>query len=111
MPAAVADTLMRALRSVTNNGTGKALKDVYPGIAGKTGTSRAAFNKEDKGSDPYHDQKGRTKSVGAYVGLVPTDDPAFSIICVLFSKPSVRTLYGSSAPAFVVRDVVRGMYE
>jgi len=111
MPAAVADTIMRALKAVTKNGTGKALIDVYPGVAGKTGTSRVAFVKEGRGNDPYHDQNGRTKSAAAYVGIVPVDDPAYSIICVLYSKPSFRTIYGSSAPAYVVRDIVSGMYE
>ena len=111
MPVAVADTLMRALRTVNKNETGTSHNDAYPRVAGKPSTSRLTFDKKDKGSDPFHDEEGHTKTAAAYVGIVPADAPAYSIICVIFSKPTFRTIYGSSVPAHVVRDIISGIYE
>lgn len=109
MPEAVADTLTKVLRAVVTDGTGKVLKDTYPTIAGKTGTSKIASRKDVAGN-PYIDLKGQSKWVGTFVGHFPADAPQYSIICVLFSDTTNHPFYGGSAPSRVVRDYVQSLY-
>ena len=109
MPEAVADTLTKALRTVVINGTGKVLKDTYPAVAGKTGTSKIAFSKDVAGN-PYANSKGQSKWAGTFVGHFPADAPQYSIICVLFSKATNHPFYGGSVPSRVVRDYVQRLY-
>ena len=109
MPESVADTLTKALRAVVTDGTGKVLKDTYPTIAGKTGTSKIAFRKDVAGN-PYIDSKGQSKWAGTFVGHFPADAPQYSIICVLFSDTTNHPFYGGSVPSRVVRDCVQSFY-
>ena len=109
MPESVADTLTKALRAVVTDGTGKVLKDTYPTIAGKTGTSKIAFSKDVAGN-PYIDSKGKSKWAGTFVGHFPADAPQYSIICVLFSDTTNHPFYGGSVPSRVVRDCVQSFY-
>lgn len=109
MPESVADTLTKALRTVVTDGTGKILKDTYPTVAGKTGTSKIAFSKDVAGN-PYIDSKGQSKWAGTFVGYFPAEAPQYSIVCVLFSKATTHPFYGGSVPSRVVRDCVQSFY-
>ena len=115
MSAAVADTLTKALRYVTTNGTGhRQLSDAKVAVAGKTGTARQILNPYDEkglADDPYHDSEGRHITAATYVGFFPAEAPQYSVICVLFSYPSMKTFFGGTYPAMAVRALVDRMCE
>lgn len=100
---AVADTLNRALETVTEEGTASRLKDCR--VAGKTGTARIVL---DNGK--YTDVQGRWKNQGTFVGYFPSDDPQYSIICTIYSTLTNRSFYGGTIPAGAVKTVVEKIY-
>ena len=108
--AKVADSLTRALLSVTKSGTGTRLRDARYPVAGKTGTARQIVYVyyDDKGRlvNPYRDEQGRFQTAATYAGFFPADDPKYSIICVLYSVPCRKTYFGGTLPAMVVKDIV-----
>lgn len=103
---AVADTLIRALMSVTEEGTARRLKDAACNVAGKTGTSFGTYPKEQKGADPYTDKAGRRKYQGSFVGFFPAEDPKYSVICSIYSKPTKTSFQGGRIPAMAVKELV-----
>ena len=102
---ATADTLVRALKSVTEEGTARRLKGASCTVAGKTGTSRVLMP-----GVGYKDSEGRFKNQGTFVGFFPAEDPQYSIIAVVYSKLSHRAFYGGTYPAAAVRRIVDEMY-
>ncbi len=99
---AVADTLTRALRAVTLEGTGTTLKKARCAVAGKTGTARIAYDNRH-----YEDEQGRVKHQGTFVGFFPADkDPVYSVICVVYSKLSHRYFYGGGIPARAINTFI-----
>ena len=73
------------------------------------GTARQIFRpdiKDGQPQDPYQDEDGRFQTASTYVGFFPADSPKYSIICVLFTRPCLRTYFGGTYPAAVVSDVV-----
>ena len=110
---AVADTLARALLYVTTDGTGRRLRDTKVTIAGKTGTSLQIMCPYDElglVEDPYHDSKGRQKTVATYAGFLPADAPQYSVICVLYSYPSRKTFFGGTYAVQVVKELVNQLH-
>lgn len=109
MSPAVADTLAKALRYVTTDGTGARLLDAKVPIAGKTGTALQILKPYDENGlskDPYHDKEGRWKTAATYAGFFPADAPKYSVICVLYSYPCRKSFYGGTYPALVVKEIV-----
>ena len=109
MTPAVADTLAKALRYVTADGTGKRLQDAKAPIAGKTGTALQILNPGNElrpVEDPYHDNDGRHKIVATYAGFFPAEKPQYSVICALYSYPSKKTFFGGTSAGQVVKDLV-----
>ena len=102
---AVADTITRALKAVTEEGTAKRLKDAKCTVAGKTGTS---FGTYENGA--YSDAYGRRKYQGTFVGFFPADDPQYSIICTVYSKPTSKQFQGGGIPARAIRTVIDKLY-
>ena len=102
---AVADTITRALKAVTEDGTAKRLKDAKCTVAGKTGTSFGTFE-----NGQYSDASGRRKYQGTFVGFFPADDPQYSIICSVYSKPTGKSFQGGGIPARAVRTVIDKLY-
>lgn len=100
----VADTVTRALSAVTEEGTAKKLKNTN--IAGKTGTSFAVIETDADPKNPYKDKYGRQKYQGTFVGFFPIEDPQYSIICTVYSKPTNKSFQGGGLPADAVKDVV-----
>lgn len=99
---AVADTLTRALRAVTSEGTATVLKNARCVVAGKTGTARIAYDDRH-----YIDELGRAKNQGSFVGFFPADgEPLYSVICVVYSKLSHRSFYGGTIPARTVKNFI-----
>lgn len=102
---AIADTIGRALKAVTEEGTAKVLKNASCKVAGKTGTSFATF---DNGK--YQDALGRKKYQGTFVGYFPADDPQYTVICTIFSKPTKKSFQGGGIPARAVKTLVDQLY-
>ncbi len=102
---AVADTITRALKAVTEDGTAKRLKGAKCAVAGKTGTSFGTFP-----NGQYQDASGRRKYQGTFVGFFPADKPQYSIICVVYSKPTGKQFQGGGIPARAIRTVVDQLY-
>ena len=102
---AVADTITRALKAVTEDGTAKRLKDARCAVAGKTGTSFGTFP-----NGQYQDANGRRKYQGTFVGFFPADAPQYSVICVVYSKPTGKQFQGGGIPARAIRTVVDQLY-
>ena len=102
---AVADTITRALKAVTEEGTAKRLKDAKSPVAGKTGTSFGTYE-----NGQYSDALGRRKYQGTFVGFFPADNPQYSIISVVYSKPTSKSFQGGGIPARAIRTVVDRLY-
>ncbi|MCR5327142.1 MAG: hypothetical protein K6E37_10425 [Bacteroidales bacterium] len=102
---AVADTITRALKAVTEEGTAKRLKDARCAVAGKTGTSFGTYQ-----GGGYTDSSGKRKYQGTFVGFFPADDPKYSVICTVFSKPTNKQFQGGGIPARAIKSLVGGIY-
>lgn len=99
---AVADTLGECLKKVTEaKGTAWRLANSKCKVAGKTGTSKTYM--ENVG---YEDREGRRQYQGTFVGYFPADDPQYSIICCIYTKPTKKEYYGGQKPVEIVRDVI-----
>lgn len=107
---AVADTLNRALKAVTEEGTAKVLKNAKCSVAGKTGTSFGTFPAGERGESPYYDKNGRRKYQGTFVGYFPADDPQYSIICMVYSNPTHKQFQGGGIPARAIKTVVNELW-
>ncbi|MBP5635018.1 MAG: hypothetical protein J6W83_01370 [Bacteroidales bacterium] len=103
---AVADTVTRALSKVTEEGTARRLRNAALPVAGKTGTSFATFDTNADPKNPYVDRQGRRKYQGTFVGFFPTDDPRYSVICTVYSKPTRKSFQGGGLPAQAVKELV-----
>lgn len=104
-----ADSLTKALTMVTLEGTGATrLKNAKSTVAGKTGTARMVLEPEElKGSrDPYHDIDGKTKYQASFVGFFPAEDPQYTAIVTVYTKPTAKSVYGGVIPAMTFRDIV-----
>ena len=103
---AVADTITRALKAVTSEeGTARRLRNAKATVAGKTGTSFGTYE-----GGAYRDASGRRKYQGTFVGFFPADDPKYSVICCVFSKPTSKSFQGGRIPARAVKALVDGLY-
>ena len=102
---AVADTITRALKAVTEEGTAKRLKGAKCEVAGKTGTSFGTY-----ANGQYSDELGRRKYQGTFVGFFPADEPRYSVICTVYSKPTSRSFQGGGIPARAIRTLVDRLY-
>ncbi len=111
---ATADTLTRALRMVTLEGTAKRLRNAKCTVAGKTGTARMhLLPGEKKGSkDPYSDNMGRKKHQATFVGFFPADNPKYTAIVVTYTglMPPGVNVYGGQTPAMAFKDIVDGIW-
>lgn len=107
----VSDSLKKALTACTEHGTGKILSGMPQNIIGKTGTSRQVINPtiREGSLDPYQDGEGRRHYSSTFAGFFPADNPRYSIICVLFTKPTHKPLYGGKLPTETVKSFVENM--
>ena len=105
---AVADTITRALAAVTEEGTARRLKDARCTVAGKTGTSFATLSPGT--STPYSDKYGRKVYQATFVGFFPAETPKYSILCMLFTRPTGKSFQGGGFPALAVKTVVDEMW-
>lgn len=107
----VADSLKKALTKCTESGTTRILSGMPQNVIGKTGTSRQIIDPRlREGSiDPYKDSEGRMQYSSTFAGFFPADNPRYSIICVLFTKPTHKPLYGGKLPTETVKSFVENM--
>ncbi|MCQ2174442.1 MAG: transpeptidase family protein [Bacteroidales bacterium] len=98
---ATADTLVRALKYVVEEGTATRLRGARCQVAGKTGTARVALD-----SGGYSNRDGQKKYQGTFVGFFPAEDPQYSIICTVYSYFSDKVYFGGTIPAATVREVI-----
>lgn len=107
----IADSLKKALTACTEYGTSKLLNGLPQNIIGKTGTSRQVIDPtiREGSLDPYQDGEGRRQYSSTFAGFFPADNPRYSIICVLFTKPTLKPLYGGQLPTETVMSFVENM--
>ncbi|MGM9735480.1 MAG: penicillin-binding protein [Candidatus Cryptobacteroides sp.] len=106
---ATADTLTRALKMVTLEGTATRLKNAKCVVAGKTGTARVVLDPSEKGSskDPYKTEDGYRKFQATFVGFFPADDPKYTAIVTIYTGLTKSESYGGgNIPALVFKDIV-----
>ena len=110
---AMADTLTRALKRVTEKGgTAYRLEKAPWKVAAKTGTARIYLTREERGgsTSPYETTDYRRKNQGTIVCFFPADDPKYTLLVTMYSYLSRRPLYGGTEPAQVVMEVIRRLY-
>jgi cell division protein FtsI (penicillin-binding protein 3) len=95
------DQIKSAMFEVVESGTGKALKNPYYTICGKTGTAQVA-DKGIKYSDRvYH---------GSFVGFFPKEDPQYTICVVLRTKKGSNNYYGGQIALPIFKEVANRLY-
>ena len=109
---ATADTLTRALKMVTLEGTASRLKNAKCTVAGKTGTSRMHLTNEERAGsrDPYSDINGRKKHQATFVGFFPADQPKYTAIVVVYTGLMSHNVYGGKIPSLTFKDIVDGIW-
>ena len=111
---ATADTLLRAMKAVTSEGTATRLKGAKLEVAGKTGTSRQVLSKEEVEKygkkDAYYTKDGSVHNMATFVGFFPADNPKYSAIICMNSSLIKGSLFGGVAPAAAMREVVDAIY-
>ena len=111
---ATADTMLRAMKAVTSEGTATRLKGARVQVAGKTGTSRQVLSGEEIKkygmSTPYVTKDGSYHNLATFVGFFPADEPKYSAIICLKSYLIRGSVYGGVLPAAAMREVVDALY-
>ena len=109
---ATADTLTRALKMVTLEGTASKLKNSKCIVAGKTGTSRIHLSTEERAGskDAYADINGRKKHQATFVGFFPADEPKYTAIAVVYTGLISHNVYGGSIPAMTFKDIADALW-
>lgn len=89
-----AQTMLRLMRGVVENGTGKAAGIVGFSVAGKTGTARLP-NFQTGG---YYENR----YIGAFIGVAPADNPRLAILVQVVDPDPSLGYYGAmvAAPVF-----------
>lgn len=109
---ATADTLVRALKTVTAEGTGSKVKNAKCEIAGKTGTAWIALDSKytDGKGGKYIDEEGRKQYQASFVGFFPADEPKYTAIVTIYSSPTKASIYGGNIPALTIKEMVDKIY-
>ena len=113
---ATADTLLRALKAVTSEGTAYRLKGAKLTVAGKTGTARQSLSKEEiekygrYPKDNTQTADGSYHNLATFVGFFPADNPKYSAIICMNSSLIRGSLYGGVGPASAMREIVDAIY-
>ena len=111
---ATADTMLRAMKAVTSEGTATRLKGARVQVAGKTGTSRQVLSGEEIKkygmSTPYVTKDGSYHNLATFVGFFPADEPKYSAIICLKSYLIRGSVYGGVLPAAAMREIVDALY-
>ncbi len=91
-----------SMEAVATEGTGKyVFKDMPFAVAGKTGTAHVADGKVKYEDGVY---------LASFVGYFPANDPQFSCIVVIRSKPHAALHYGGQLAAPVFKEIATKLY-
>lgn len=109
---ATADTITRALKMVTLEGTATRLKNAKCVVAGKTGTARIVLNKEERAgsSNPFISADGKKKHQGTFVGFFPADEPKYTAVVTIWSGLTAGNFYGGNLPATAFKEIVDAIW-
>lgn len=111
---ATADTLLRAMRAVTSEGTATRLKGAKLKVAGKTGTSRQVLSAKEISrygmETPYVTKDGSYHNLATFVGFFPADAPKYSAVICVKSGLIRGSVYGGVIPAAAMREIVDAIY-
>jgi cell division protein FtsI (penicillin-binding protein 3) len=109
---ATADTLTRALKMVTLEGTATRLKNAKCQVAGKTGTAWTVLNPDEKPlpQRPFESINGEKKYQATFVGFFPADEPKYSAIVVVYTKLTKGSVYGGVIPAMTFKEIVDNLW-
>jgi cell division protein FtsI (penicillin-binding protein 3) len=100
--ASVVEAAKQSMEAVITEGTGKpAFKDMPFAIAGKTGTAHVADANIKYSHRIYQ---------ASFVGYFPANDPQYSCIVVIRTKPHAALHYGGQLAAPVFREVATKLY-
>ncbi len=100
--------LMRLMKGVVDEGTGKAANSYYFDVAGKTGTSQKYFIKKGGYSD---------RVISSFIGIVPYENPQLCILVVIddskykqsggmIAAPVFKNIVNSILPYYGVKNTV-----
>jgi cell division protein FtsI (penicillin-binding protein 3) len=91
-----------SMEAVVTEGTGRvAFKDMPFAVAGKTGTAHVADGNIKYGAGVYQ---------ASFVGYFPANDPQYSCIVVIRSKPYAALHYGGTLAGPVFKEVATKVY-
>lgn len=100
--ASIAAAAKQSMEMVITEGTGRpAFKDMPFAVAGKTGTAHVA-----DGNIKYYDMVYQA----TFVGYFPANDPQYSCIVVIRTKPHAALHYGGQLSAPVFREIATKLY-
>lgn len=107
----VCDTIKRAMTEVVTSKNGTAywqFRGAACPVAGKTGTAQRLFRGRD-GKMTYNDG-GMESQRASFVGFFPVDEPKYTAVVVLWSKPALQNFYGASYAAPAFREIADKIY-
>jgi cell division protein FtsI (penicillin-binding protein 3) len=100
--SSTAKAAKQSMEMVISEGTGRpAFKDMPFAVAGKTGTAHVA-----DGNIKYHDMVYQA----SFVGYFPANDPVYSCVVVVRTKPHAFLHYGGQIAAPVFREIAIKLY-
>lgn len=98
----VIKAVKESMEAVVTEGTGRpAFKDMPFAIAGKTGTAHVADGNIKYGAGVYQ---------ASFAGYFPANDPQYSCIVVIRTKPHAAVHYGGSLAGPVFKEVATKLY-
>ena len=101
LDSASLESIKLAMNEVVESGTGKALKNPFYTICGKTGTAQVADKGIRYGDRVYH---------GSFVGFFPKDDPQYTICVVLRTKKGSSNYYGGQIALPIFKEVANRLF-
>jgi len=94
-------------RSLADGG----LKGIAHGATGLTVAGRTGTSFEVQPTGGYVTEDGKRTVQASFAGFFPADDPEYSVICMVYSKPASGTVILSGLPSAVVAGLAESLYE
>ena len=94
-------------------GTGKALKTLPFGVAGKTGTAQIYQSKENQGKTAYETKSGGREYLATFVGYFPADNPKYTCIVSIKTerkRGEVKYYTGAGVSLPVFKEIAEYVY-